>query len=271
MKSSNPFGVPVKSGPTNTLNPFENVSPKGPIERHPQGGLGAGLVPLQSPAPAEHNPSNPEHHTSSILSDKLEIPGGEVGRQFPPNQRPLPDLNAIPLHYASPLQLAGPSPSTPDTKPTSGLKSKLGAKLENRAGGQYTPTHSPRASDQARQTQIPRQRTQADIDRATACGSIIIPSLRAAISRRARHLSRLEPGRYGANTSPEDIRRWEHGVHVHRNMENVADELIRSFAALHCWDMEDPIPMAGGIDDVLDVFLEEVLVRIAAPKRPSSP
>lgn len=269
------FGSPLrKPRPTNTINPFENGSPKGSNERNSQGVMGhqSGLVtePMQpqSPSLADHKPSKSEQPISGFVSDKPQS-SGEASRKLPPSQRPLPDLNESPLHYAGPFQPSGPLPNTPGSKPTSGLKSKLGAKPEDRTGANHTPTHSSSGGDQARPPQTPQQRTQAEIDRATACGSIIIPSLRAAMNRRARHLSRLEPGRHGGNTSPGDIRRWEHGIRIHRSMENVADELARSFTALHRLDMEDPITMTGGIDAVLDVFLEEVLVRMA-PKRPSS-
>ncbi|KAJ5180513.1 hypothetical protein N7492_003723 [Penicillium capsulatum] len=265
------FGSPLRKPPaTNTINPFENSPTRVPKDRASQAAMGRpnGPVPgaAQGPSssPAEHKSSQPEQATSNV-SDKVLSPSGEVNRKLPPSQRPLPDLNTSPLRYEAPLQ----PPSTPGAKPTSGLKSKLGPRAEDRAGGHHTPGNSPRVGDQARQAHTPQHRTQAEIDRATSCGAIVIPSLRAAMNRRACYLSRLEPGRHGENTSPGGIKRWEHGLRVHRNMEHVADELARSFAALHRLDMEDPIPMTGGIDAVLDVFLEEVLVRMA-PKRPSN-
>jgi serine/threonine-protein kinase 24/25/MST4 len=45
-------------------------------------------------------------------------------------------------------------------------------------------------------------------------------------------------------------------------MEQMADEIAQSFANLHCWDAEAPVQMGGGVDAVLDAFLEEVLVRL---------
>jgi serine/threonine-protein kinase 24/25/MST4 len=54
-------------------------------------------------------------------------------------------------------------------------------------------------------------------------------------------------------------------------MEQVAEDIARSFSNLHRWDMEGPVDMGGGVDAVLDAFLEEVLVRLQpAPSPPSS-
>lgn len=272
--STQDFASPSRNPrPLPNTTPFEDNSPSRAYnERYAQAvmnyasGLGKDAPSPQSPSPAEYSTARSEQPPNNVGSDKLQSPSGQVNRKLPPLQRPLPDLNASP-RSPSHAGLQKQAEASPNVKPTSGLKSKLGPKAEERLARQHTPTQSPRLSDQSKPLPSPRPKTPSDNERATAYGSIILPSLRAAMNRRARHLARQEPARNPSNghLNPEEAKRWEHSLRVHRNMEHVADEIARSFTKLHRWDMEDPVQMSGGIDAVLDVFLEEVLVRLHSP------
>ncbi|KAJ5612881.1 hypothetical protein N7510_006075 [Penicillium lagena] len=184
--------------------------------------------------------------TTSAVSEQIRTPSGQITRKPAPLPQPV-------SHTA--LSKQPETPSSP--KPATGLKSKRAAApvLEE--------TRTPNLA----------RKSSSETDRATACGTVIIPALRAAMNRRSRNLARLDPGRNAANggkpTTEDEKKQWERSVHVHRSMEQVADEIARSFSNLHRWDCEAPVDMGGGVDAVLDAFLEEVLVRLQPASSPS--
>lgn len=217
--------------------------------------------PAQSASPGDSSSVKPEQTSSpDQLSQKPAL-----------LQRPLPDTPACPSqaraspHYGLQKQTDG-SP-----KPTPGLKSKLAPgrqeKHERRLSRQNTPSQSPLTDEAPRLPNPPK--TPTENERATAYGSVIVPALRAAMNRRARHLARLDPARSQTKATPEEEKQWDRNVKIHRGMEHVTDEIAQSLANLHRWDMEAPVQMGGGVDAVLDAFLEEVLVRLQ-PSAPSN-
>lgn len=184
--------------------------------------------------------------TTSAVSEQIRTPSGQITRKPAPLSQPV-------SHTAFSKQ-----PETPSSpKPATGLKSKRAAApaLEET----YTSNAAGKSS--------------SETDRATACGTVILPALRAAMNRRSRSLARHDPGRNPASsgkpTTEDEKKQWERSVRVHRGMEQVADEIARSFSNLHRWDSEDPVDMGGGVDAVLDAFLEEVLVRLQPASPPS--
>ncbi|KAJ5479441.1 hypothetical protein N7530_004950 [Penicillium desertorum] len=84
------------------------------------------------------------------------------------------------------------------------------------------------------------------------------------MDRRRNHLVRLEPGRNPNDPppTPEQEKDFDRSVRIHHGLEKVAEDIARAFNSLHHWDMERPVDMGGGVDAVLDAFLEEVLVRL---------
>lgn len=205
-------------------------------------------------------------------SARLEQPtspmSGQINRKPAPLQRPLLDA---PAQFrlspqSTPLQQPG---TTPNVQPSSGLKSKLDpARLEKQLAKRSRSAQPSPAPENAKQLPDP-PKTPTENWRATACGSVILPALRAAMDRRGRHLARLEPGRTSSKqATPEEKEQWDRNVRIHRGLENVADDIARSFVNLHHWDTEAPVQMGGGVDAILDAFLEEVLVRLQ-PNPPS--
>lgn len=210
-----------------------------------------------SPAVA---PSNANYEQSLSIDKSSPVP-----------QRPLPGTNAIPANHrmtSSGACQRQPEAASANARPPSGLKSKLAPKYEERA--KNTPA-SPRVNELPKQLPQPPARTPVEDERATAYGSVIIPALRAAMNRRGRALSRLDPARNPNNrTSFEGEQQWEQSVRVHRHMDNIVDDISRALTNLHRWDMEDQVQMGGGVDVTLDAFLEEVLVRLQPGSAPDS-
>lgn len=185
-------------------------------------------------------------HTPAPLSRAV---ADSVGHQ--PQSPRIPQV-ALPRH-TEPLQHA---------KPVSGLKSKRApANMDDRAMPHRSTPPTPTSSDHKRSTRPP-----PETERPTACGTVILPALRAAMDRRRNNLVRLEPGRNPNEppATPEEEKDFDRSVRIHHGLEKVAEDIARAFNSLQHWDMERPVDMGGGVDTVLDVFLEEVLARMQA-------
>ncbi|CAG8903913.1 unnamed protein product [Penicillium egyptiacum] len=271
---------PLKQRPSQTaLPPRKVVSPvssKPVVEDPPVRGLNEQYAQaathyagkLDTASSAKHNSavSNqgiPAKQLPSIpLHDQYRTPSGQIVRKPAPLSRTVADSlgpqpqspripqAALPRHI-DPLQHA---------KPVSGLKSKRApANMDDRAMPHRSAPPTPTSSDQKSSTR-PFPKTE----QATACGTVILPALRAAMDRRRNHLVRLEPGRNPNDppATPEQEKDFDRSVRIHHGLEKVAEDIARAFNSLHHWDMERPVDMGGGVDAVLDAFLEEVLVRL---------
>lgn len=192
-----------------------------------------------------------------------------VARRPAALQRPLPDINTNPIQSRQspmPALQKQTEPASPSAKPP-GLKSKLAPKYDARR--QPTPNAGHRSAEQLKQFP-PNPKSPIENDRTTAYGGVIVPALQAAMNRRAHSLSRMDPAKTSRNEPPtqEETQQWERSIQVHRNMYRLTEEISRNLANLHRWDMDDQVDMGGGVDAVLDAFLEEVLVRLQ-PSVPS--
>ena len=276
-KHTDPQPPPSPSRQSHLAKPtssFEDNSPTRMYnERYTQAILNYANEPHSGSSPqTKSSTTKPDHFSANAASEESLSAGSPVSRKPAPLQRAIPDMKPSPAQPRpsphTPLQKQ--SEASPNMRPASGLKSKLAPKYEERLARQRTPTHSPRPSEQPKQALNLPNKASANPERQTAYGTVIVPALRAAIHRRGHTLARLDPGRTanGGQPSPEEQQQWERSVRVHRAVEQFSDEISRSFANLHRWDTEDPVQMGGGIDAVLDVFLEEILVRLqpSAPK-----
>lgn len=265
-----------------TANPFEDSSPtRAYNERYTKAmmdyasGLHAGISPqTQSSSQADYSAANPEQSPTKAAPDQTRTAGSAVTRKPTPLQRPLPDINASSVQPRPPPHASIPKQpeASSNVKPVTGLKSKLAPKYEERLARQQNLAQSPRLSENPKPPSNSPTKVSAGSEQQTAYGSVIVPALRAAMNKRGRTLARLDPGRTANGRQPtlEEEQRWERSVRVHRAMEQFSDEISRAFANLHRWDMEDPVQMGGGVDAVLDVFLEEVLVRLQPPNSTST-
>lgn len=259
--STQPLASPQRKPQPTMANTEASNSPYN--ERYAQAvmdfasGLGNG-----SPSPSASNSARSEQPSSNAQS--------QINKRPAPLQRPLPDT---PAHFRSPSQTAQqqqPDP-TPNAQPTSGLRSKLApARLGKHLGKQHNSAQPSPANEPAKRLpNLPQAPTENE--RATAYGSVILPALRAAMNRRGRHLARLEPGLNPSRpATPDEEKQWERNVRIHRSMEHIADDISKAFTNLHRWDMESPVQMGGGVDAVLDAFLEEVLLRLQPHPPPNT-
>lgn len=279
--SSQPLSSAAQySRPISTPNASQDNSPARYNDRYAKAVVDfASGGPQSSPktSPIEPAAKGTAQSASNLASEQPHTPG-HVSRKAAPIQRPLPDLNVNatpprPTPHSALQQQSAASPTTSAAQ-SPGLKSKLApgrqdARLRNGSRPQ-TPTRSSQPPDPARQQPNPRQ-TPAEAERATAYGSVILPALRTAMNRRARHLGRHDPARnYGQgqrDPTPEENQNWERRCQVHAGMEDLTNEISTLMTRLHQLDTADPVPMGGGVDAVLDVFLEEVLVRIQPGRR----
>lgn len=271
---------PLKQRPSQTaLPPRKVVSPvvsKPAVDNPPARGLNdqyaqaathyAGKLDTASsakPSSAVSNQSTPTKQLSSIpLHDQYRTPSGQIVHRPAPLPRTVADsLGHQPQSPRIP-QVALPRHTDPlqHAKPVSGLKSKRApANMDDRAMPHRSTPPTPTSSDHKRSS-----RPLPETERATACETVILPALRAAMDRRRNHLVRLEPGRNPNDppATPEQERDFDRSVRIHHGLEKVAEDIARAFNSLHHWDMERPVDMGGGVDAVLDAFLEEVLVRL---------
>ncbi|KAJ5166683.1 Serine/threonine-protein kinase svkA [Penicillium canariense] len=274
--SAQPAASPRNHRPVPTSNtPREDSPGRSYNERYTKAmldyasNLGPDPVPhKQSPFAAGSRSARPVQSPNNIAPEQPRSPTIQVARKPAPLQRPLPNAPASPALYrpSSQASLQQQPEASPGVKPVSGLKSKLApGRQDERYARKHTATQLPRVNDHPKQPPNP-PKAPAENERATAYGSIIVPALRAAMNRRGRHLARLEPGRNqnpsDSQPTAEEEKNWERSVHIHRGMEQLADDIAKSFANLHRWDSEAPVQMEGGVDAVLDAFLEEVLVRL---------
>ncbi|KAJ5082132.1 hypothetical protein N7532_011175 [Penicillium argentinense] len=230
---------------------------------------GGGSPPSKTSSPVEpHFPKTTHAQSAGNISAEQSRNPGQVSRKHLLGQRPLPDLNLSAMSpRTGPPSAHQQQPGSPTPQP--GLKSKLAPGRKDpryrNASRPQTPTGSTPAPDTPKLPANSRQ-TPAEAERATAYGSVIVPALRTAMNRRGRHLARHDPVRnYGQGereVTPEEHEAWDRRVQVHAEMEGITNDIASLMTRLHQWDMTDPVPMGGGVDAVLDVFLEEVLVRI---------
>ncbi|KAF7718336.1 Uncharacterized protein PECH_001071 [Penicillium ucsense] len=251
----------VKSAHTEEASPSK--ASRGQSKQSNMGYLQDAAAPKHSPTAAKMHAARPNSFLTTTTLEPPRSPTNQGKKKPAPQQRPLPETPPSPVltrassHINSQKQTGGPS----SPKPTTGLKSKLAAsRTDERSSRKPTPTQMQDRSRQSSRTSQP----QLEHEEPTAYGSVIIPALRAAMNRRGRQLARLEPGRNRGDrdVSSEQMQEWERGVQIHRGMEQMADSIAQSFANIHLWDMEAPVSMGGGVDAVLDVFLEEILVRL---------
>ncbi|CAI7627309.1 unnamed protein product [Penicillium viridicatum] len=251
---------PVASKPA-----VDSPSTRGLDEQHAQAAPHyAGKIDTASsakPSSAVSNQGTPTKQLSSIpLHDQYRTPSGQIAQKPAPLSRTVADPVGHQPQSPRIPQVALPRLADPlqHSKPVSGLKSKRApANMDDRAIPHRSTPPTPTSSERS-------ARPLPEPERATACGTVILPALRAAMDRRRNHLVRLEPGRNPNDPppTPEEEKDFDRSVRIHHGLEKVAEDIARAFNSLHHWDMERPVDMGGGVDAVLDAFLEEVLFRL---------
>ncbi|KAJ5747187.1 uncharacterized protein N7511_008883 [Penicillium nucicola] len=283
---------PLNISPTKT--PLPPSAPSSPLKQSPTYSPLSPVKP-KSPLPPKHKDSSPlnEQYAQAVLNyagsrDTTASSKSTIQTQGTPTKQlskislqesrtPSAQLPRKPAPLSRPANDSfAPQPQSPRTRQSSGLQRQAeqpqNVKQPSALKSKRAPTNmnerpipSTPPTPNDRQSTRPLPETEVD----TACGAVVLPALRAAMDRRRRHLVALEPGREVPAT-PAEEKNFERSVRIHRGMESVAEDIARAITNLHRWDMEDPIDMGGGVNAVLDAFLEEVLVRLQ-PTVSSSP
>lgn len=261
---------PLKQRPSQTALPTRKIvspQPSGPVKANPSvQGLNEQYA---KPAPSyAGNPDTPRsakqaptENTQAVSADRSfpqpredRTPSGQVIRKLPPLSRTVDSSGHQSQPQSPRLPQAGLPRQTepfPNTKPASGLKSKRApSNMEDRSFHRST---TPTTAEQSRHPPNQQQ---------TACGSVVLPALHAAMYRRRCRLASLEPGPSNAETTSKEVEQFDRSVRIHHKMARAVEEIVNSFNKLDQLDMEDPVNMGPGVNAVLDAFLEEVLVRL---------
>ncbi|KAJ5120385.1 Ste20-like serine/threonine protein kinase [Penicillium bovifimosum] len=231
--------------PHNVVPPLVSNKPSPSVENIPVRGPNVQFAQARPDFPAfgippDHVVSRPALH----FRDSANVMGLPQPSRFQQANLPRPPRSIEPMQQ--------PQPAT-------GLKSKRApANMEDRSSPfRATPPSAPHDQNHF-------SRAQSEAAKPTAVGTVILPALRAAMDRRRNYLVSLEPGRNPNDPPPtvEADREFDRNVRIHRSLEKAAEDIARAFTNFHQWDQEGPVDMGGGVDAVLDAFLEEVLVRL---------
>ena len=89
----------------------------------------------------------------------------------------------------------------------------------------------------------------------------MIPALEAALHRRTYILNELSKTKPATQAAAE----VQHRRHqVHERIRKLVVKAAGVFSEIQKWDEETPVGMGGEVNDFLEGFLEEILVRVEA-------
>ncbi|ERF75100.1 hypothetical protein EPUS_04882 [Endocarpon pusillum Z07020] len=95
----------------------------------------------------------------------------------------------------------------------------------------------------------------------TALSSVMIPALEAALHRRSHMLKELSKSKPATQAAAEVQQRCHQG---HDRIRKLVMKAAGVFSEIQKWDQETPVGMGGEVNDFLEGFLEEILVRVEA-------
>lgn len=116
----------------------------------------------------------------------------------------------------------------------------------------------PRSTDSANSS-IPS--SPASIQEPTALNSVMIPALEAALHRRTYMLKELSKDKPATQAAAELHQRRQQ---AHERIRKLVLKAAGVFSEVQKWDQEVAVGMGGEVNDFLEGFLEEILVRVEA-------
>jgi serine/threonine-protein kinase 24/25/MST4 len=95
----------------------------------------------------------------------------------------------------------------------------------------------------------------------TALNSVMIPALEAALHRRSYMLKELTKSKPATQAAAELQQRRHQS---HERLRKLVVKVAGVFSEIQKWDQEAPVGMGGEVNEFLEGFLEEILVRVEA-------
>ena len=247
----------------------------------------AGLA-VPAPLPSKESPGSNEYNKAfqaelardmsfMKLNGNNEAQSSSSHTGTPPGQKPKMAIPEIPAFKGRPGK-GDPLPKTPIQRTAS-----------KPAGQQALPSFStkdlplvplvpgqqplPPLTEPTSQPQTPttpgsaQQYNQAE--GLTALHSVIVPALEASLHRRTSMLK--EMSRASQTMSPAGQELFQQRAQTHEKVRKLIIKAAGVFNEIQRHDEQYPIGMGGGVNDFLEGFLEEVLVRVEAAEDGGSP
>ena len=150
-------------------------------------------------------------------------------------------------------------PSLPTSVPSATVQKPLPPLGQQPLPPLDVPPSQPRQSTDSASSSMPSSpETSYEL---TALNSVMIPALEAALHRRNYMLKEFTKGKPATHAAAELQQRR------HQSHERVRKLVVKAagvFSEIQKWDQEAPVGMGGGVNEFLEGFLEEILVRVEA-------
>lgn len=121
------------------------------------------------------------------------------------------------------------------------------------------PQTQPRKATDSANSSVPS--SPALTNELTALNSVMIPAIEAALHRRTYMLKELSKSKPTTPAAAELQQKRHQG---HDRIRKLAVKAAGVFSEIQKWDQDAPVGMGGEVNDFLEGFLEEILVRVEA-------
>jgi serine/threonine-protein kinase 24/25/MST4 len=171
-----------------------------------------------------------------------------------------PPLQSIPPQSTSARQsLDQPLPSLPTSVSSPMVQKPLPPLGQQPLPPLDVPQSQPRSStDSASSSTLPSPAQNHEL---TALNSVMIPALEAALHRRTYMLKELTKGKPATQAAAELQHRRQQ---AHERIRKLVVKAAGVFNEIQKWDQDAPVGMGGEVNEFLEGFLEEILVRVEA-------
>lgn len=191
----------------------------------------------------------------------------------PPGQHPLPPLSSQPLSSSVSQHPQQPFPPVQQQKFPQSPVARGNDTPPGQRHRKSTDSAISTSSSQAFHREPPRSTNEI-----TALSGVILPALEASLQRRTYNLNALtrsankayqmqhpsSGNRSGSNHNPVATELTQRRQYAHEKLKRLVVKAAAVFREIEKWDNEAPVGMGGDVNEFLEGFLEEVLVRIEA-------
>ncbi|KAL4808451.1 kinase-like domain-containing protein [Aspergillus unguis] len=209
-------------------------------------------LPSSSEAPTvqRREPTSPSRKPTEQQARSVIEPSRTQYQNFPqPSSNSSPQPPPTPKHRSPPPQ---PEPSNHLYAPSHGRSSS------------YVSPSSSSSYHRIASSSVPESQQPGTSPDVTALNSVIVPALKQAIQRRARHLDHATRSTvaHDGESLRASLELQSRREHAQEMIESLCNDLSGVLTRIERWDSDAPVGMGAGIPSFLEGFLEEVLVRI---------